>query len=77
MGWEGEREKDQCVVASHVPPAGGLAGNLGMCPHWEWKRQPFGSQVSTQSTEPHPPGYYEHSYTCLLVHPSAEVLKSF
>ena len=31
---EGEREgeKHQCVVASHVPPTGDLAYNLGMCP---------------------------------------------
>ena len=33
-GREGEREgeKHQCVVASHTPPAGDLAHNLGMCP---------------------------------------------
>ena len=33
-GREGEREgeKHQCVVASHVPPAGVLARNSGMCP---------------------------------------------
>ena len=27
-----------------------------MCPDWESNRQPFGSQASTQSTEPHQPG---------------------
>ena len=27
-----------------------------MCPDWELKRWPFGSQVRTQSTEPHQPG---------------------
>ena len=30
-----EREKHQCVVASHVPPTGDLAHNPGMCPDWE------------------------------------------
>ena len=36
-GREGERqgEKHQCVVASHMPPTGDLAHNLGMCPDWE------------------------------------------
>ena len=29
---EREREKHQRVVASHMPPTGDLAGNLGMCP---------------------------------------------
>ena len=34
---EGEREgeKHQCVVASHMPPTGGLAHNAGLCPDWE------------------------------------------
>ena len=36
-GREGEREgeKHQCVVASHTPPTGDLAHNLGLCPDWE------------------------------------------
>ena len=36
-GREGEREgeKQQCVVASHVPQTGDLACNPGMCPDWE------------------------------------------
>ena len=36
-GREGEREgeKHQCVVASHTPPTGDLAGHPGMCPDWE------------------------------------------
>ena len=56
-GKEGEREeeKHQCVVASLVPPMGDLARNSGMCPDWELNQQPFGSQASTQSTEPHKP----------------------
>ena len=57
-GREGEREgeKHQCVVASHVPPNKGLAYNPGMCPDRELNQQPFGSQASTQPTEPHQPG---------------------
>ena len=49
-------EKYQCVVASHVPPAGDLAHNPGMCPDWERNQQPFGLQAGTQSTESHHPG---------------------
>ena len=61
-GREGEREEEkrQCVVASQVPPVGDLASNPGMCPDWESNQQPFGSQSSAQSTEPHqaePNGY--------------------
>ena len=45
-GREGEREgeKQQCVVASHVPSTEDLAHNPGMCPHWESNQWPFGSQ---------------------------------
>ena len=32
---EREGEKHQCVVASHTPPTGDLAGNPGLCPDWE------------------------------------------
>ena len=55
---EGEREgvKHQCVVASHAPLTGDLAHNLGMCPRLGINLQPCGSQVGTQSTEPHQPG---------------------
>ena len=42
---EREREKHQCVVASHVDPTGDLACNPGMCPDWELNWQPFGSQA--------------------------------
>ena len=42
-------------VASHIPLTGDLAHNPGMCPDWESKGQPFGSQASTQSAEPHQP----------------------
>ena len=38
-----EREKHQCVVASHVAPTGNLAHKPGMCPDWESNWQPFGS----------------------------------
>ena len=55
---KGEREGDkhQCVVASHALPIEDLACNPGMCPDWELSQWPFGSQASTQSTEPHQPG---------------------
>ena len=55
---EREREKHQCVVASHVPPTDEQARNPGMCPDWESNQQPFGSQAGTQSTEPHQPGLF-------------------
>ena len=57
-GRERERggDKQQCAVASHTPPTGDLAHNPGMCPDWESNQRPFGSQASTQSTEPHQPG---------------------
>ena len=55
-GREKEEEKHQCVAASHMPPAGDLASDPGMCPEWESNWRPFGSQAGTQSTEPHQPG---------------------
>ena len=39
-----------------MPPTGDVAHNPGMCSDWEWNQWPFGSQASTQSTEPHQPG---------------------
>ena len=39
-----------------MPPPGNLACNPGMCPDWESNQQPFGSQSSAQSPEPHQPG---------------------
>ena len=53
---EREREKRHCVVASHVSPTGNLARNSGICHDWELNWRPFGSQASTQSTEPHQTG---------------------
>ena len=53
---EKEGEKHQCVIASHTPPTGDLARNPGMCPDWESKWRPFGSQACAQSTELHQPG---------------------
>ena len=50
------------MVASHVASSGNLAHNPGMCPDWESNQQPFGSQVGTQSTEPHHPGLNSLSY---------------
>ena len=48
-------------VASHMPPSEDVAYNPGMCPEWESNQQPFGSQASTQSTEPHQPGLHPYS----------------
>ena len=53
---EGKGEKHQCVVASCAHPTGDIACNPGMCLDWKSNHQPFGSQASTQSTEPHQPG---------------------
>ena len=44
---EREGEKHQCVVASHVPCAGDLACNPGMCLDWELNWQCFGLQAGT------------------------------
>ena len=54
----GEGEKHQCVVASLAPPTGHPACHPGMCPDWELNQPLFGSQVGTQSTEPHQPGLF-------------------
>ena len=53
---EREREKHQCVVASHVSQTGDLAHNPGIYLDWESNHQPFGLQAATQYTEPHQPG---------------------
>ena len=54
---EGERQRNINVWLPLVrPPSRDLAHNPGMCPHWESNQEPFGSQVSTQSSEPHQPG---------------------
>ena len=52
---ERERETSICGCLSHTPYRD-LARNPGMYPDWESNQQPFGSQASTQSTEPHQPG---------------------
>ena len=43
-------------VASGTLTTGDLAGNPGIFSDWESNWQPFGSQASTHSTEPHQPG---------------------
>ena len=53
---EREGEDRLCVIASCAPPTGDQAHNPGLCPNWESNWQPFGSQASTQSSEPHQPG---------------------
>ena len=61
---EGERqgEEHQCVVASCMPPTGGLAHNPGMCPDWDLNWRPFGLQAHAQSTELHQPDQMCYKY---------------
>ena len=61
-GKEKEGEKHQCVVASCTPPTEDQAYTPGMCLGWESNQQPFGSQASAQSTEPHHPGLQQVFY---------------
>ena len=51
-----EGEKHQCVFASSIFLTGDVACNPGLYPDWESYQQLFGSQVSTQSTEPQQQG---------------------
>ena len=51
-------EKQQCVVAFHIPPTGDPACSPGIYPDCESNWQPFGLQAGAQSTEPHQPGLY-------------------
>ena len=68
-----EKEKDRNIdvreihpsVASRTPPTGDPACNPGMCPNWESNRWPFGSQASTQTTEPHQPQLCSNFFACL------------
>ena len=48
-----------------MPPTGDPAHNPGMCPDQESNWWLFGSQASTQSTEPHQPGL--SSFVCVCV----------
>ena len=50
-----ERGKQQCVVASHMPPPT-RDQDPGMCPDWDSNWRSFGSQACAQSTELHQPG---------------------
>ena len=54
---EKERERNINVWLPLGSPTGDLAYNPGICPDWESNWQTFGSQVGTQSTDPHPPGH--------------------
>ena len=55
-GGEKERERNINVwLPFTCPPTEDLACNPGICPDWELNQRPFGSQASTQSTEPHQP----------------------
>ena len=48
-------ERGEIGCLAHTA-TGNLARNLGMCPDWELKQRPSGSQSSAQSTEQHQPG---------------------
>ena len=52
-GRKGEKHHS---VAFHMPPAGDLAYNPGMCPDQELNQQLFGVQAVAQSVEPYQPG---------------------
>ena len=60
-----EEEKHQCVVASQAH-YGNLACNPGVCPDWESNQRSFGSQASTQFTEPHQPGHIRYIFSIIL-----------
>ena len=62
MGREGETvgEKHQYVRDTSTGCLSqalnqGLGLQPGMCPDWEWNRQPFGLQAGAQPTKPHQP----------------------
>ena len=50
------RETSMCDCLSRTSPTGDLACNPGIYPYCELNQPPIGSQVCTQSTEPHQPG---------------------
>ena len=54
-GIERQEEKHQLCGCTRAPSNGDLAHIPGMCPDGESNQRPFGSQASTQSTEPHQP----------------------
>ena len=49
-------------LSSAHPQQRNLASNPGTCPDWELNLWPFGSQASTESTEPHQPGCNIHFF---------------
>ena len=55
-----EGEKHPCVAASCTAPAGDLDHSPGLCADWESNQEPFGSQASAQSTEPHQSGPFSN-----------------
>ena len=62
---ERKRERESMCGCLSTPPTGDVACNPGMCRDWELNQQPFGSQVSAQSTEPHQPGPKLLFYLCV------------
>ena len=68
-----ERYINHQSVTFHMPTHGGLAHNTGMCPDQELNWRPFGSQASTQFTEPHQPGLLYWSYTGVCIKTIMEI----
>ena len=69
-GRKKKRETSMCGCLSHTHTRD-LAYNPGMCPDWELNWWPFGSQASTQSTEPHQPGLtviFKSPGTCFKIY---------
>ena len=64
---EREREKQQCVGASHMPDTGNLAHNPGMFPDWETNQWPFGSLNPLSHTSQGPLFSYREGYVCMCV----------
>ena len=52
------REKHHCMFTCRAPPTGDLAHSPGLYPDWESNWWLFGSQATTQTTEPLQPGLY-------------------
>ena len=77
-GREGEREgaKQQCVVASYMPPTGDLAHNPGMCPELGIEPETLGLQTGAQSTEPHQPEMFLFFSSHYIVHDAARSVRT-
>ena len=65
-GREGKREGEehQCVIASHAPSTGDLAGNPGMYPAWESNQQPIHPATPARAEDP-AFGWFSSSQPCV------------